>query len=211
MCIKDKLSPLLGLRWPTMRARILSLTLSFHANLLDCTSTSLSSTILCYALHSGKEEVSLVLQCWFLEEPYESKFTDAILQGQSSLSFVKKYLIKADQCWQSDLSSEHICLKHLVSLMEVPWCKIGDLTLDHGYNATQCATTVFSFLSWPLFGDCQCYICDQPQFEHNYFSESSVSGTWYSHLLNARTLTISIDSFFWHWFQVSLFTCIIVC
>ena len=37
-----KLSPLIGLTWPTMRARILSLKLSFLAHLLDTTYTSLA-------------------------------------------------------------------------------------------------------------------------------------------------------------------------
>ena len=90
---------------PTMRARILSLKLSFLANLLDCTSTSLSSVILRSALESGEEEVALVQQCWFLEEPYKSKFTDEILQGQSSLSSIKKDLIRADQSWRGFLGA----------------------------------------------------------------------------------------------------------
>ena len=168
----NKLSPLIGLRWPTMRARILSLKLSFLANLLDCTSTSLSSVILRSALESGEEEVALVQQCRFLEEPYKSKFTDEILQGQSSLSSIKKDLIRADQSWLSNLSSEHSSLRHLVSLKEVPWCKIWDVALDRGYNATLRATKVFSYLSWPLFGDRQCHFCDQSipteqsRFEH---------------------------------------------
>ena len=168
----NKLSPLIGLRWPTMRARILSLKLSFLANLLDCTSTSLSSVILRSALESGEEEVALVQQCRFLEEPYKSKFTDEILQGQSSLSSIKKDLIRADQSWLSDLSSEHSSLRHLVSLKEVPWCKIWDVALDRGHNATLRATKVFSYLSWPLFGDRQCHFCDQSipteqsRFEH---------------------------------------------
>ena len=155
-----------------MRARILSLKLSFLANLLDCTSTFLSSVILRSALESGEEEVALVQQCRFLEEPYKSKFTDEILQGQSSLSSIKKDLIRADQSWLSDLSSEHSSLRHLVSLKKVPWCKIWDVALDRGHNATLRATKVFSYLSWPLFGDRQCHFCDQPipteqsRFEH---------------------------------------------
>ena len=71
------LSPLIGLGWPsynvgkdTISEAILS------CNLLDRTSTSLSSTILCSVVDCGKEEVALVQQCWFLEEPYESKLSN---------------------------------------------------------------------------------------------------------------------------------------
>ena len=87
----NKLSPLIGLTWPTMRARILSQKLFFFlAHLLDTTYTSLSRAVFHSSLNSDCEEISFIQQCRLLEEPYGTNFTDAVLQGDSSLSSASK-------------------------------------------------------------------------------------------------------------------------
>ena len=131
-----------------MRARILSLKLSFLAHLLDTTYTSLSRAVFRSSLNSDCEEISLIQQCRLLEEPYGTNFTDAVLQGDSSLSSVKKDLLKKDRQWQDSLISQHDSLKHLESLKDVPWCKVWDTVLDSGPNAAKYASSVFNILSW---------------------------------------------------------------
>ena len=97
-------------------------------------------------------------------------------------------------------------LEHFESLMEAPRCKIWDVTLDRGYNATQYATKVFSayccFMAsvwWPSV------------LLWTHFSESSVMerDTVISSMQDLQDLSLfdnGIDSFF----QVSLFSCIIL-
>ena len=105
------------------------------------------------SLNSDCEEISLIQQCRLLEEPYGTNFTDAVLQGDSSLSSVKKDLLKKDRQWEDSLISQHDSLKHLESLKDVPWCKVWDTVLDSGPNAAKYASSVFNILLgtiwWP--------------------------------------------------------------
>jgi len=114
------------------------------------------------SLNSECKEISLIQQCRLLEEPYGTNFTDAVLQGDSSLSSVKKDLLKKDRQWQDSLISQHNSLKHLESLKDVLWYKVWDAVLDSGPNAAKYASSVFNILSWALFGDRQCRYCSQP-------------------------------------------------
>jgi len=73
---------------------------------------------------------------------------ETLLSPQSKMNLLKK-----DKQWQDSLISQHDSLKHLELLKDVPWCKVWDTVLDSGLNAAKYASSVFSILSWALFGD----------------------------------------------------------
>ena len=98
------------------------------------------------SLNSECKVISLIQQCRLLEEPYGTNFTDAVLQGDSSLSSVRKDLLKKNRQWQDSLISQHDSLKHLESLKYVPWYKVWDAVLDSGPNAAKYASSVFNIL-----------------------------------------------------------------
>jgi len=114
------------------------------------------------SLNSECKEISLIQQCRLLEEPYGTNFTDAVLQGDSSLSSVKKDLLKKDRQWLDGVISTHNSLKHFASLKDGLCYKVWDAVLDIRLNATKYASSVFNILSWALFGDRQCRYCSQP-------------------------------------------------
>jgi len=151
---------LIGLDWPSMRARVLIRKLNYLRKLVGEGEEKLSSQI--YHLFASKDvsKLTIVEQCHYLEAVYGTTFTGEILTSADSWRSVKARIISADKDLRFEQSRTHQSLKHLSAIhFELSWLKVWDGALDHGVQGTKAALCLFNTLSRPLFGDRLCPRC----------------------------------------------------
>ena len=87
----------MALQWPSMRARILIIKLSFLLR-VSRDNRSLSSRVFRSLATSEVESLIIVQQCRFLESPLQSNFTSSVLASPKHISVtsMKKEIIKLD-------------------------------------------------------------------------------------------------------------------
>ena len=153
-------SVLIGLDWPSMRARLLLRKLNYLRRLVGDGERKLSSQI--YQAFAAKDvsELTIVEQCRFLESIYKSNFTGNVLTSADHWSNIKKDILSLDKELRVNGTHQSISLKHLSTIhSDISWLKIWDMALDQGMRGSRAAVCLFSTLSRPLFGDRLCPRC----------------------------------------------------
>ena len=135
------LSTRLGLRWPSITARILISKLSLLAKLSEG-EDSIGSQIFSSL---PKESLRLVQECRYLEEKLSCQgCTNSLLNSQSSLREKECEILKTD--WDSCIvkASNHCSMAIAAQIaVSVSWVKLWDMALDHGPRGTECLQTLY--------------------------------------------------------------------
>ena len=155
-------SILIGLDWPSMRARVLIRKLSFLRRVISAENEKLSSQV--YKSFAGRDVSSLTIveQCRYLEGVYGTNFTGEVLTSFTSQRDLKNAIYSADKSFRLKDCHVHQSLKHITGSgipPEFSWLKIWDMALDHGVRGTKASLSLFKALSRPLFGDRLCPHC----------------------------------------------------
>ena len=152
----------IGLDWPSVRTRILIRKLSYLRKLVKNDDEKLSTQIFRAFAVFDISQLTLVQQCRYLEESYNTNVTNEILACPRSSRDIKRRVLASDKSLRLEQCHQHQLLKHLSTLdPEISWLKIWDNALDHGMRGTKAALCLFSSLCRPLFGDRMCPHCCQ--------------------------------------------------
>ena len=168
------LSTRLGLRWPSVTARILISKLSLLVKLREG-EDSIGSQIFS-SVPQGS--LSLVQECRQLEERLSCKgCTNSLLNSQSSLKEKKKDILRTD--WDSCImkASDHCSTTIAAQIARnVSWVKLWDMALDHGPRGTEHLQALYQELTRPQFQKGVCHLCES-QFQGPYFNHFTLSHT----------------------------------
>ena len=169
--------PLIALRWPSMRLRILKRKIRFLLRLMKPENSSISSKVFC-SLRDNDTDPLIVQQCRLLESAYHTNFTQTILTEGDSVDIrsIIKALEKADQdlTWLHAEQKSSLC--HLSRA--ISWMKLWDIARDRGIHGTRCLQVIFKVLTTPIFTDLKCPLCSV------YISEQC---TYAKHLLQSHS------------------------
>ena len=134
---------LMGLEWPSMRARVLIRKLNFLRRLVGEREEKLSSQIFA---ERDVSELAIVEQCRYLEAFYGTNCTGDILTSAESWG---KKILSADKDFRAKCCNNHQSLKHLSTIhSEISWLKIWDTALDHGVRGSRAA--LYMCFQYPL-------------------------------------------------------------
>ena len=170
-------SVLIGLDWPSVRARVLIRKLSYLTRVFVADNDKLSSQILKSFAERDISNLSIVEQCRYLEGVYGTDFTGEILDSRLSRRDLQKAILAADKAFRLKDCDTHQSLKHITGPgipSELSWLKIWDMALDHGVRGTKAALSLFSALSRPFFGNRLCPHCAQPIDQESTYLEHLV-------------------------------------
>ena len=141
-------APLLALRWPIMKARILCRKLSFLRK-IGTEESSLSASILHSLTTEDILNVSLVQQCLKLETYLGTNFTMAICEAILKSSEAEIIpdpigeLLKKDFTYILTRAYTHPSLKYAINVaIQGSWLKLWDTALDYGVGGTRHALAV---------------------------------------------------------------------
>ena len=157
-CSHSNASALIGLDWPSIRARVLIKKLCYLKRVLSSDNDKLSSEVLKFFASRDISTLTIVEQCRYLEGVYETDFTAEVLTTTVSKRELQKRILATDKEYRLKLYHTHQSLKHIIAAPS--WLKIWDMALDHGARGTKAAVCFFSSLSRPLFGDRLCPHCN---------------------------------------------------
>ena len=117
------LAPLISLRLPSMKARILIRKLNFLAKLLSSTEDTLSTRTFHTFVAENVYDISLVQQCLWLEQSLhiDSVSQQCLANPDSATSLVKSAQNVLRQDWANiiRLAKSHVSLKHIASCDDV--------------------------------------------------------------------------------------------
>ena len=105
----------IGLDWPSVRARILIRELSYLRILAKNDDEKLSTQIFRAFAVSDISQLTLVQQCRYLEESYNTHVTNEILTCPRSLRDIKRRVLASDKSLRLEQCHQHQSLKHLYS------------------------------------------------------------------------------------------------
>ena len=166
----SNLVPLVALDWPTMRLRILHKKLGFLWKHLHPEKKTISVAVF-ESLRSTNVEPLLVQQCKFLEQVYNTNYTDALLLQQDdtplNLNTVKKALREEDRdyIWSEIHSHESLAALN----REINWPKLWDNARDHGIQGSRSLIATLQVITTPVFKEgFSCHICGH-KYNRNCF------------------------------------------
>ncbi len=155
------LSVLIGLSWPSMKARVLNLKPSFLCRLLSADPSQNNIATSTFRTLASKEvyEIGLVQQCLFLDSCLGTAATAAILNqadsAMSALSGAKnailvkdRSLIHQEESHQSTLLASHVNL-----------LRVWEAARDLGPYWTTVTQSFYRLLTTPIFGNRICWKC----------------------------------------------------
>ena len=165
----SNLIPLIALRWPTMRYRILTRKLSFLHRLMK----SQQSTISAKVFESMKHQIPgplIIDQCKFLEEVYKTNITATIVEGGGAgLKKAKKALNAEDIDYIWSQVEMQNSLRSLSSV--ISWPKLWDMARDRGIQGSRSLTVFLKVLTTPIFKDLICPFCNHVLTRDSIFAE----------------------------------------
>ena len=161
------MTPLIALRWPSVRARVVCRKLGFLQRAIK-NESGLSSEVL-RAIAADDIKTSLaVKQCSELEKPFQTSHTDhtitAGLMGEEVGDPSRDIMVKD---WYVTISQaeKHPSITHLTTFArQSSWMKVWDYALDRGSAGTNRALAVLKLVSAPVYGDRRCMLpsCQSP-------------------------------------------------
>ena len=166
-------STLIGLHWPSVKARILIRKLKFLARVL-VNDDNISSRVFRTLASDDVYEISLVQQCRFLESFFGTNFLQLCLHNPpDALSIVhdaKQDILASD--WEGTLaeSKSHPSLSLVSATANIAssWNSIWDEALELGVRGTKLMQGLFNALSRPTFGERLCPHCGD-KIPSNYY------------------------------------------
>ena len=150
----------MALLWPSIRARVLCIKLSFLLKVMR-DEDSLSSQVFRSLAADDVESLVLVKQCRFLEAEYGSSFTSDIISNVNNISYtrIKKVILEKDTSLLFHDSESHPS-QHLIHCIATSpncsWPKIWDHALDKGAFGTSCTLALLRLLGLHVFSDSKC-------------------------------------------------------
>ena len=156
---------LIGLHWPSVKARILTRKLAFLAKLLerdDCLSSHVFRTLASEDVY----EISLVQQCRFLEQQFGTSYLQLCLENPSHACSIvrdaKEDILEKDWICTLQDSRSHSSLAVVSATDGIAsgWNSIWDEALEYGVRGTRLMQGLFGALAKPTFGDRACPHCN---------------------------------------------------
>ena len=142
---------LMALQWPSVRARILIIKLSFLLKVIRG-DLSLSARVFRSLAASDVESLIIIRQCRFLESALNSNFTSTKVTSSEDifLPSMKKEILQLDLSLLLSNAASHPSQKFVqavASSQEGSWLKIWDLALERGVFGTTSTQAVLRALS----------------------------------------------------------------
>ena len=138
----SNLIPLIALRWPTMRYRILTRKLSFLHRLMKSQQSTISAKVFKHQIPGPL----IIDQCKFLEEVYKTNITATIVEGGGAgLKKGKKALNAEDIDYIWSQVEMQNSLRSLSS--EISWPKLWDMARDRGIQGSRSLTVFLKVLT----------------------------------------------------------------
>ena len=162
------LCPLIALQWPSMRYRVLIRKLCFLGRLLNPHRNTISVKVF-NALREQEQGPLIIEQCRILEQAYHTNTTLAFIEGNITISTMKRDLLKADQDNIWSLVTKHNSLRSLHRT--ISWPKLWDLARDHGIQGARSLATIFKTLTSPIFDVRSCPHCNTLITRESIFGE----------------------------------------
>ena len=154
----------MALRWPSIRARILTSKLTFLLK-ISKGDNSLSARIYRSLAASDIESILLVRQCRFLESTYKTNFTSAVITSPDTVSpsQLKHDILDLDfsELFSEAASHPSQCFVQAVAASsEGSWLKVWDAALERGPSGTSSTLALLRLLSLHAFSDRKCPVPD---------------------------------------------------
>ena len=158
--------PLIALRWPSMRARIVCRKLGFLQRIFR---NDLSYSVIRAMAAENVWESLIVKECLELEKPFQTRHTKEVITAGllgERVEDPSRNIKKKD--WENTMSEadKHPSIIHLTNFVrqENSWMRIWDDALDRGAVGTSRALAVLRLLSAPVYGDRRCILscCHSP-------------------------------------------------
>ena len=159
-------STLIGLHWPSVKARVLIRKLTFLAKLLERDDV-LSSCVFRTLASTDVYEISLVQQCRVLEQQIGTGFLQVCLQNPTNASSIvheakSEILAKDWNCTIQESRSHHsLAIISATDVIASSWNRIWDEALEYGVRGTRLMQGLFVALARPTFGDKACPHCNE--------------------------------------------------
>ena len=158
-------STLIGLHWPSVKARILIRKLTFLAKLLE-RDDGLSSHVFRTLASDDVYEVSLIQQCRSLEQQIGTGYLQLCLENPTDAYSIvhdaKEDILAKD--WictvQSSRSHPSLAVVSATEAIAASWNSIWDEALEYGVRGTRLMQGLFRVLAKPTFGDRACPHCN---------------------------------------------------
>jgi hypothetical protein len=161
------LAPLVGLRVPSIKARVLLRKLTFLAKLLESEDNHISTRGFRTLSVENVYNISLVDQCNSLQNDLG---VDSVLQQCLAEPTIASAIVRSEktrileQDWATTLevAKQHQSLRYIVCSDSVAanWCRLWDQALDLGTKGTKLTQNLFYSLCQPIFADRQCHYCE---------------------------------------------------
>ena len=182
------ISTLIGLHWPSVKARILCRKLTFLAKLLeddDCLSSQVFRTLASDDIY----EISIVQQYRLLEQGIGTNYLQLCLEdpltARSIVCEAKRDILSRD--WASTLlaSKTHPSLTVVVATDEIAstWNRLWDEALEYGVRGTRLMQGLFAALTRPVFGGRACPHC-----------KKVISSSYPEHLFTKHLVSYNMDT-----------------
>ena len=182
------ISTLIGLHWPSVKARILCQKLTFLAKLLeddDCLSSQVFRTLASDDIY----DISIVQQCRLLEQGIGTNYLQLCLEdpltARSIVCEAKRDILSRD--WASTLlaSKTHPSLTVVVATDEIAstWNRLWDEALEYGVRGTRLMQGLFAALTRPVFGGRACPHC-----------KDVISSSYPEHLFTKHLVSYNLDT-----------------
>ena len=160
------LAPIVGLRLPSINARVLIRKLSFLAKLLTSDGNELSARVFPTLANDSVYNISLVQQCRWLESELgiDSVLSKCLASPDLSSTIVRSSrpdIINRDWSISIEKAMAHSSLNHITcsDVVSSNWCRVWNTALDHGVKGTRLVQLLFRSLCRPTFGDRLCPHC----------------------------------------------------
>ena len=183
------ISTLIGLHWPSVKARILLRKLTYLAKVLE-REDGLSSHVLIFRTLASEDVygASLVQQCSSLEQHIGTNYLQLCLSDPLDASSIvrdaKKEVLRKD--WfhtvQNSLSHESLSIVASSEAIAASWNSIWDEALEFRVRGTRLIQGLFGALTTPIFGDRSCCHCN-----------ATISGTYSDHLFSEHIVDYDHD------------------
>ena len=160
----SRLSVLIGLGWPSMKARVLIIKLGFLCRLLSLLPSHVSIATETFKTMASVDiyQISLIQQCLYLDTDLHTKTVPLILNdpdnAKSILKDLKKSVLKADKNLILKDASSHPSVSLASS---INWLRIWEDARDNGQFWTKITQQFYKLITTPLFEDRQCPKCKE--------------------------------------------------
>ena len=163
--------PLIALKWPSMRLRILKRKMIFLLRLMKLENSSISAKVF-RSLRESDTEPLVVQQCKYQKQAYNTNFTQTILTDIKSIFKVPE---KADHELTWIHVKERPSLKPLSR--SISWPKLWDIARDRGIQGAISLQAILSALTIPTvytFSEMKCPLCNTINSKEVHFSNHFV-------------------------------------